>query len=62
MRSTDASQEEHGRLSGNTSAASMNGWLAKRRRDPKVLVHAAAQAQRAVDYITGAEDLQKARA
>jgi antirestriction protein ArdC len=36
----------------DNSAAYINGWLSKSRRDPKVLVHAAAQAQRAVDYIT----------
>jgi antirestriction protein ArdC len=38
----------------DNSAAYIHAWLTKLRRDPKVLVHAAAQAQRAVDYITGA--------
>jgi antirestriction protein ArdC len=38
----------------DNSAAYIQGWLAKLKQDPKVLVQAAAQAQRAVDYITGA--------
>jgi antirestriction protein ArdC len=38
----------------DNSAAYINGWLSKLRRDPKVLVNAAAQAQKAVDYITEA--------
>jgi antirestriction protein ArdC len=38
----------------DNSAAYINGWLAKLRRGPKVLVHAAAQAQKEVDYITSA--------
>jgi antirestriction protein ArdC len=38
----------------DNSAAYIQGWLAKLKRDPKVQVQAAAQAQRAVDYITGA--------
>lgn len=36
----------------DNSAAYIHGWLGKLKRDPKVLVQAAAQAQRAVDYIT----------
>ena len=39
----------------DNSAAYIQGWLAKLKRDPKVLVQAAAQAQRAVDYITGVQ-------
>jgi antirestriction protein ArdC len=38
----------------DNSAAYIHGWLAKLKQDPKVLVQAATQAQRAVDYITGA--------
>jgi antirestriction protein ArdC len=38
----------------NNSASYIGGWLSKLRRDPKMLVNAAAQAQRAVDYITNA--------
>ena len=38
----------------DNSAAYIQGWLAKLKRDPKVLVQAAAHAQKAVDYITGA--------
>jgi antirestriction protein ArdC len=37
----------------DNSAAYIGGWMAKLRREPKVLVQAAAQAQKAVDYITG---------
>lgn len=37
------------------SAAYINGWLAKLRRDPKVLVNAAAQAQKAADHIMAME-------
>jgi antirestriction protein ArdC len=37
----------------DNSTAYIQGWLAKLKRDPKMLVQAAAQAQRAVDYITG---------
>jgi antirestriction protein ArdC len=39
----------------DNSAAYIQGWLGKLKRDPKVLVQAAAQAQRAVDYITRAQ-------
>jgi len=39
----------------DNSTAYIQGWLSKLRRDPKVLVQAAAQAQRAVDYITGTQ-------
>ena len=35
----------------DNSAAYIGGWLSKLGHDPKMLVHAAAQAQRAVDYI-----------
>jgi antirestriction protein ArdC len=38
----------------DNSAAYIQGWLRQLRRDPKVLVQAAAQAQKAVDYITAA--------
>jgi antirestriction protein ArdC len=36
----------------DNSAAYLQGWLRKLRRDPQVLVQAAAQAQKAVDYLT----------
>ena len=35
----------------DNSAAYLNGWLAKLKRDPRV--QAAAQAQKAADFITG---------
>ncbi len=38
----------------DNSAAYIDGWLSKLRHDPKVLVQAAAQAQKAVDSITSA--------
>jgi antirestriction protein ArdC len=37
----------------NNSAAYITGWLAKLRQDNRLLVHAAAQAQRAADYLRG---------
>jgi antirestriction protein ArdC len=37
----------------NNSAAYIQGWLSKLRNDKKLLVQAAAQAQRAADYILG---------
>jgi antirestriction protein ArdC len=39
----------------DNSAAYIGGWLSKLRRDPKVLVQAAAQAQKAMDYIMAGE-------
>jgi antirestriction protein ArdC len=39
----------------DNSAAYLQGWLAKLKRDLKVLVQAAAHAQKAVDYITGVQ-------
>jgi antirestriction protein ArdC len=36
----------------DNSAAYIQGWLRRLRSDPKVLVQAAAQAQKAVDYLT----------
>lgn len=44
----------------DNSAAYIGGWLAKLRRDPKVLVNAAQQAQKAVDYITNAKEASHA--
>ena len=46
----------------DASAAYLQSWMAVLRHDPTMLVHAAAQAQRAADYIqnlqpdTGAEE------
>ncbi len=37
----------------NNSAAYIQGWLSKLRNDKKLLVQAAAQAQKAADYILG---------
>lgn len=39
----------------DTSAAYLKGWLSVLKAEPKMLLQSAAQAQRAVDYITGAE-------
>ena len=44
----------------DNSAAYINGWLKKLRKDEKLVIHAAAQAQKAVDYILGGQkDLQE---
>jgi antirestriction protein ArdC len=37
----------------DNSAAYIHGWLAQLQRDQKAVIQAAAQAQKAVDYITG---------
>ncbi|KMY65619.1 hypothetical protein AAU61_21315 [Desulfocarbo indianensis] len=37
----------------DNSAAYLNGWLKKLKKDNKLVVHAAAQAQKAADYIQG---------
>jgi antirestriction protein ArdC len=37
----------------DNSAAYLKGWLGKLKNDTKLLIQAAANAQRAVDYITG---------
>ena len=39
----------------DNSAAYIDGWMSKLKRDPKVLVNAAAQAQKAADYILAME-------
>jgi antirestriction protein ArdC len=39
----------------DTSASYIRGWLKKLRNDPRMLVQAAGQAQRAADYILGKE-------
>ena len=41
----------------DNSAAYINGWLKKLRNDEKLVIHAAAQAQKAVDYILGGQEL-----
>ena len=37
----------------DNSAAYLNGWLGRLRNDPKLVVMAAAKAQKASDYILG---------
>jgi antirestriction protein ArdC len=39
----------------NSSAAYLEGWLKQLQQDRTLIVHAAAQAQRAVDFILGKE-------
>ena len=41
----------------DNSAAYINGWLKKLRKDEKLVIHVAAQAQKAVDYILGGQEL-----
>ena len=41
----------------DNSAAYINGWLKKLRNDEKLVIFAAAQAQKAVDYILGGKEL-----
>ena len=40
----------------DNSAAYIAGWLGKLRDDPKLIVHAAAQAQKAAEFILGRQD------
>lgn len=40
------------------SAAYIDGWLSRLRKDPKLVVHAAAQAQKAADFILGLDNAQ----
>lgn len=44
----------------DTSASYIHGWLKKLSHDPRLLVQAAAQAQRAADYILGLESQAEA--
>ena len=44
----------------DSSAAYLNGWLARLREDKMLIVHAAAQAQKAADYILGRSFIESA--
>ena len=43
----------------DNSAAYIGGWLSRLKSDKKLAVHAAAQAQKAVDHILGQSELQR---
>jgi antirestriction protein ArdC len=43
----------------DNSAAYIGSWLTRLRNDPTLVVHAAAQAQKAVDFILGTVEVQQ---